>query len=152
MKKIFILAVFSLLLINSCKKGNDQVLKASDETTTPKPEARFSIANLASEDLILEGNITDFRNESTNGDSYLWDFGNGITSSEMVPHNISFIPCGGKYTISLTVKNKSGETSTYKQQFEILCRGRNAHRAGSIKPIHLNTQQINAAYSIQTHS
>jgi hypothetical protein len=143
----FILLLFAF--ISGCKKS-DNIAKV--ETAEPKTSAFFKIGNLVSNGLILEGNVADFNNLSTNADSYLWDFGNGNTSVQRIPTDISFVPCGGHYTISLQVKNKKGETATYSESFEILCRGKNAHSAGVIAPIHINTNQIHAQYNVHSHS
>jgi PKD repeat protein len=136
MKKI--MPAFLLLLIAwSCKK-NEPI------KTTPvivKPTAFFRINNLVNSNEILEANIADFENTSLNADSYSWDFGNGVHSSQKIPQNISFTPCGGNYTISLVVKNKAGE-SKYEQNYTVLCRGKNAHTNGKISLSHYNSAQI----------
>lgn len=150
MKKVFILVAFVTILVNGCKKGND--IKADNlPAVIEKPTASFKIDNLVSEDLILEGNIVDFDNQSLQAGTYYWDFGNGIYSNDKIPQNISFVPCGGKYTISLVVTNKAGE-SRYAQTFDILCRGKSAHRAGPIKPIHVSTAQIASLGLSKQHS
>ncbi|MFT3911570.1 MAG: PKD domain-containing protein [Ferruginibacter sp.] len=142
MKKILIAFLVTGFLLNGCKKGNE-VSSPSTDPVKPaaKPTAAFKITNLVSSGKILEGNITDFDNQSANGDTYLWDFGNGITSGKMIPTDISFSPCGGYYTISLTVKNKAGDAARYSQDFTIMCRGKNAHN----KPVvHIRTSEIPA--------
>ncbi|MEO8768736.1 MAG: PKD domain-containing protein [Ferruginibacter sp.] len=147
MKKIAIASLLICFLVSSCKKGNDVASQSSDavKTTTAaadvKPTASFRISNLVSPGMILEGNITDFENTSQNGDTYLWDFGNGITSTQKIPNDISFVPCGGTYSISLTVKNKLGDVATSSQAYTILCRGKNAHNT---PVVHLPTAAIHA--------
>ena len=94
--------------------------------------------------------INDFKNNSANADSYFWDFGNGVTSTEKVPTNISFVPCGGNYTITLKVSNRKGETATYAHAYEIQCRGRFAgsgkghHEHVPLPVVHLSGTQLNA--------
>lgn len=44
-----------------------------------------------------------FTNESVGGDSYLWDFGDGTTSTEENP--VHTFPNGGSFDVSLTVEN-----------------------------------------------
>lgn len=67
----------------------------------PNPEAAFAIA--------IEGNKVSFANFS-DGDSYLWDFGNGQTSTEKDPDPVVYDALG-TYTITLVVTkgNKSSE-------------------------------------------
>ena len=146
MKKIALASLLICLLATSCKKGNDVSPQSSDAvkpatTADVKPTASFRITNLVSPGMILEGNITDFENISLNGDTYLWDFGNGITSTQKIPNDISFVPCGGTYNISLTVTNKSGDVATSSQAYTILCRGKNAHNS---PVVHLPTPAIHS--------
>ena len=142
--KSFITILLITFCFIGCKKGNEITTTSNqNQPEKIKPVAGFRINNLVSSDLILEGNIVDFENQSENADSYYWDFGNGVHSTEKIPQNIIFVPCGGHYTISLVVKNTAGESKS-EQSFVILCRGRSAHRTGAIKPIHLSTSQITA--------
>lgn len=143
MKKILLAFLVIGFLLNGCKKGNDVAAASSDPVKQPtedaKPTAAFKITNLVTSGMILEGNIADFNNQSQNGDTYLWDFGNGLTSTQKIPNDISFVPCGGTYTISLTVKNKTGDAASYSQVYSILCRGKNAHNTA---PVHIPTSSI----------
>lgn len=52
----------------------------------------------------------DFTNSSTNGNSYLWDFGDGSTSSQMNPPTHTY--AAGNYTVTLTVTNDCGTDVT----------------------------------------
>jgi PKD repeat protein len=145
MKKIALASLLICFLVSACKKGNDVSPQSSDavkpKAAEAKPTASFRITNLVSSGMILEGNITDFENQSQNGNEYLWDFGNGITSSKKIPNDISFIPCGGTYNITLTVKNKSGDVATSSQAYTVLCRGKNAHNT---PVVHLPASAIHA--------
>ena len=52
------------------------------------------------------GMVVDLTNTSTNSDTYLWDFGNGETSTE---ENVTVtMPFGQDFTINLTAYNSSG--------------------------------------------
>lgn len=135
MKKICFALLASALLTVGCKKGNETIQSQPEA----KPVAAFKISNLTSTGKILEGNFTDFDNKSTNGNTYKWDFGNGITSTDARPTNIYFVPCGHNYQISLTVTNKSGVSDTYSETFEVMCRGKNAHNT---PPVHIPTVEI----------
>jgi hypothetical protein len=141
MKKIFFPVFLFSVLINGCKKNDDtQPVPAPAEE---KVVASFDITNLVSPDMIREGNICDFTNTSKGATSYTWDFGNNTSSSEVLPSNQSFVPCGGTYTITLTAKNKSGKIATCSHSYTILCRGKMAHRSGVIMaPTHYSTLEL----------
>jgi PKD domain/CHU_C Type IX secretion signal domain len=49
-----------------------------------------------------------FVNNSVNGESYLWDFGDNVYSVDKDPSHIYYIP--GNYIVSLTVTNISGQS------------------------------------------
>lgn len=91
MKKTIILFVTSIMMFNfiSCEKD-----------VTP-PVALFSYSG----DTIVPSAI-DFINESTGASSYLWDFGDGITSTEENPSHIYTEV--GTFTVKLTVNNDGG--------------------------------------------
>jgi PKD repeat protein len=85
----------------------------SDTTTTesitvlPQPLAAFSADNT----LGCPGLVVKFKNTSTDGVSYLWDFGDGTTSTEFEPTHV-FNADKEFYTISLTATNALGCTYT----------------------------------------
>jgi PKD repeat protein len=71
------------------------------------PEALFSFTAGG------DGRTITFTNESTDANSYAWDFGDGETSTEASPVHI--FPALGKYTITLTATGSGGEnTFTYE--------------------------------------
>jgi len=49
-----------------------------------------------------------FVNNSTNGESYLWDFGDGVFSAEKEPAHTYYIP--GGYIVSLSITNVAGQS------------------------------------------
>lgn len=85
----------------------------SDTTTTesitvlPQPLAAFSADNT----LGCPGLVVKFKNTTTDGVSYLWDFGDGTTSIEFEPQHV-FNADKEYYTISLTATNALGCTYT----------------------------------------
>lgn len=127
MKKIIPGLLALVVLISSCSKGKD-VSPNSAIAEVAKPAAAFVINNPASSTMITEDRILDFDNKSANGDFYYWDFGNGKYSTEKVPTNISFAPCGTIATITLTVKNNHGDVSTTSQTFTVLCKGKHVQQ------------------------
>ncbi len=58
----------------------------------------------------LNGLMANFDNTSTNADTYLWDFGDGNTSSEANPEH-TYTDCG-TYTVTLTSTNLCGTASS----------------------------------------
>lgn len=64
-------------------------------TATPQPEAEFTFAGT--------GLSVEFTNSTTNATSYLWDFGDGNSSTEVNPtHTYS---AAGLYMVTLTANN-----------------------------------------------
>lgn len=83
----------------------------------PALTASFSINNLNS--TVNEKSPVLLSNHSTNAVSYLWDFGNGNTSTEAVP-SLAYQKCG-IYTIKLTVTGADGSTKTTQRDITSLC-------------------------------
>ncbi|CAM4256997.1 PKD repeat-containing protein [Pedobacter westerhofensis] len=95
----------------------------SDTTTTesvtvlPQPLTAFS----ADVTLGCPGLAVQFKNTSTDGVSYLWDFGDGTTSNEFQPRHV-FTGAQEYYTISLTATNSLGcpATTTMNQYIHVV--------------------------------
>jgi gliding motility-associated-like protein len=62
--------------------------------------------------------LVDLTNTSSNYTLSAWDFGNGQTSSATNANGVSY-PAAGTYTITLTVQNTDGCTSTVSQVIEV---------------------------------
>lgn len=75
----------------------------------PLPQASYTYAN--------NSGIVTFTNTSSNGLSYLWDFGDSTTSVQQNPSH--FYSLNGNYNVSLTVVGACGDTSVYMQQIII---------------------------------
>jgi len=72
----------------------------------------------ASDDTIRINEAVRFNNISVTGESYLWDFGDGTTSSEVDPgHTFTDF---GIYSVRLTVTSPNGCTSATTQQITVL--------------------------------
>jgi len=69
------------------------------------PEAEFSVSNYS-------GRI-EIENTSRYATEYKWDFGNGETSEEKEP--MVYYTDSGTYTIKLTAKGKTGETTISRE-------------------------------------
>ncbi len=85
------------------------VIKSQFIRVLPEPTADFSFS--------LNGGTATFTNLSQNADSYLWDFGDGSTSSDENPtHEYT---ATGEYTVSLTVTNECGQ-NTFSQTVNVV--------------------------------
>lgn len=95
-------AMFSMAtLLSSCGKDEPK----------PAPEAAFSFKATG------DGRTIEFTNESTNATSYLWDFGDGQTSTEVNPvHTYAEFK---EYTVTLTATGEGG-TNTYTYKITIV--------------------------------
>lgn len=94
MRKIkYYLAALSFLLLASCAK----------------PLAKFTLQD---EDRQAPSTII-FQNNSEKSESFLWDFGDGNTSTEESPEHKYFL--SGKYVIKLTAKKGKRESVTEKE-------------------------------------
>ena len=126
MKQLSIIILFALVA-GSCQKGSSDVAKTGTSAgpvvtpAAPPPSANFRISNAINATSIWEMLKLTFENSSKNADSYFWDFGNGITSTDKIPQNIEFAPCSMTYTITLTVKSKDGQSSTFSAPYFVAC-------------------------------
>jgi PKD repeat protein len=95
-KTIIYSALFFLfsttLFFSSCKKDNPE----------PAPIANFSISG----DNNFAPSKVSFLNTSTNAVSFIWDFGDGQTSTVESPSHL--YADGGTFNVTLTVKNSDG--------------------------------------------
>src|SRR6185295_4251187 len=98
MKPLSIFLLFIIALISGCKKGtsdNDEVIKPN-----PTVDFTFSTGDGFAPDTI------HFTNQTTDADSYQWDFSDGISSIETNPSHIFQNP--GTYNVKLTGTNTTG--------------------------------------------
>lgn len=91
MKRIIFLAFLIPLFLVSCHKHEDLI-----------PVAKFS----ADTDNPVVGQDVYFYNESHNGVTYKWDFGDGFISNDKEP--IHYFAANGVYNVTLTVVSGSG--------------------------------------------
>jgi len=125
MKRFYTCLMLIAVIVISCQKDKGTSISITGTSNQPvvvkPPTADFRISNAISSGNVWEALTLNLTNASQNADSYYWDFGNGVTSTEKTPSNISLAPCGFTYTISLTVKNKNGVSSTYSAPFNVVC-------------------------------
>jgi PKD repeat protein len=98
--KFTCLGIFALMLFSSCNKKNDK--------STNKPSAKFSISGFENP---VPSTIT-FINVSSNATSYLWNFGDGTTSTDINPtHTYN---SNGSYLMRLRATGPEGVDSVCK--------------------------------------
>ncbi len=89
---------YSVTLIASAPGGNSTFTQTSYITVLDTPTAGFT-SNVG-------GTVATFSNNTTNGDTYLWDFGDGNTSTGPNPMNDYLTD--GVYTVVLMATNQCG--------------------------------------------
>ena len=101
-------------VISGCGKSNN-----ADDSA---PVASFKITNTVEEGVIIESTTLQIQNNSRNADSYEWDFGDGIVSSDRTPAGIVYRQCPIIREIRLTVRTRTGRTHTIVQTIRVRCR------------------------------
>jgi PKD repeat protein len=79
------------------------------QTVTETNYVVMGIAPVANFTFIPNGNNVSFFNQSINGITYLWNFGDGTTSTNLNPTHT--YAAGGTYTVTLAVTNNCGEVT-----------------------------------------
>lgn len=89
------MALLSILLVSSC---------GDDEKAVPAPEASFTIEK--------SGKTITVTNNSTDGETYAWDFGDGSgTSTDENPDPYTYT-ANASYIVKLTVTNATGDDAS----------------------------------------
>jgi hypothetical protein len=118
MNKLLISLLFAVV-ISGCNKSGNAENPANDD---PIPTANFKINNTVAYDTILEGLAVEFENNSQFADSYEWDFGDGMVSTERIPRGIVYRQCPGVREIRLVVRTRRGRTATHIRTIHVRCR------------------------------
>jgi PKD repeat protein len=128
MKQLSIFILLSAIIISSCQKSKESTSVVTPPVTSAAPAAPAPTASFKITSTLATGNhnvqelkTMVFENDSENGDSFFWDFGNGTTSTEKVPSNITLWPCQTTLTIKLTVTSKNGKVATYSDLYNVIC-------------------------------
>ena len=93
---------FDVTLTVTNAAGSDETTQSGYITVGDAPTANFNSSGT--------GATYAFTSTSTDADSYLWDFGDGNTSTDENPTHSYATP--GNYTVTLTVTNACGNAST----------------------------------------
>lgn len=93
--------------------GLAMLVACNDEAVVEKPLAFFTFeADAENSQLIV------FTNETENGDSYVWDFGDGSATSTDVNPTHEYAD-GGDYTVTLTATNAGGN-NVYSNEITVI--------------------------------
>jgi len=91
--------------------------------TVPAPTASFT----ASSKSICKGQNVTYTNQSAGGTSNLWTFAGGSPATSTIANPVVSYSVPGVYSITLTVSNASGSTSSVKQVTVNACTGISEH-------------------------
>ncbi len=99
---------------------HDSVNVWSIVTTDTIQKLPFPIANFSYNDVVnCDSTVINFNDLSIDGDTYLWNFGNGNYDSTANPTHTYYLP--GIYTVMLTVTDSASQLdSTYQQIITII--------------------------------
>jgi PKD repeat protein len=104
MKKIFLVFGLIILMSTGCRKiKQDNIV----------PTASFSVDLTTPE---TNQNI-HFTNQSSDADTYLWDFGDGTTSTDVDP--VHYYTAEGSYTTTLTAYRNNGNSDNYQLTIDV---------------------------------
>ena len=96
--------VYNVKLIGASTNGErDSVIAVNLITVLADPVAKFVCEKKKG----CVDNTFEFKNESLNGDNYLWDFGDGSTT--VLPNPNHTYNASGKYTVKLIAYNSGGK-------------------------------------------
>ncbi len=102
---IFLMMTATAITFSSCKK---------DEEDPPASDPVASFQFTVSETNYMEATFTNF---SQNATSYMWDFGDGETSTEKDP--VHLYASTGTFTVKLTAKNDAGKSADFSNAVTI---------------------------------
>lgn len=111
--KHFYLFFFFLALLSSCSTE-----PVEGDEKDPDPDSSLDACFQLSDTVLAIGQDLEITSCSEGAVSYLYDFGNGDTSTEENPQ--TEFDVGGEYTITLTVTNDEEETDVYTKQVTVL--------------------------------
>ena len=114
MKKIIIILISGIYILNSCNKEEDKLV----DDPKVKPTADF----IASKTSVIKGEEIFFSDKSTNSPTnWTWNFGDGAASdikhSQNPSHSYEFL---GVFSISLTAQNQYGLDEKIREDYVVV--------------------------------
>ncbi len=120
---LFTLFLLTVIVSGCSKSSNNNVPIKEEAVHQPALSAKFDVTLTINNDGVKEGDDVTFNNQSLSAVSYLWEFGNGFTSTEKSP-TYQF-GCGNA-NIKLTVTGANGATALFTRDLLVYCKGKNA--------------------------
>jgi hypothetical protein len=112
--------VYKVVVTNS--SGCSATSNNSTITTIPSPTANFTNTIL--------GNVVTFTNTSTNGNQYLWNFGDFTTDTQFSPIK-TYSGGGGTFNVTLRVTNSCGVYNDVSKIVTVSCTSMYTLKTGS---------------------
>jgi PKD repeat protein len=123
MKSIIFTLCLLTVIVSSCSKNSNSNTPVKEETPVlTAPLAKFSVTYTINNDGVKEGDDVRLDNQSVNAVSYLWDFGNGTTSTEKSP--VYQFACGNM-NVKLTIIGENNSTAVFTKDLLVYCKGKN---------------------------
>lgn len=117
-RKIFVLSLHITMAIFMVGCVGDELFRDELPDSNSKPDTVFPEANFSYAAAIEDFRTINFSNLSSESTVFLWDFGNGNTSTEKDP---SFTFAGeGTYPVSLTASDANGVTDTITIEVQVV--------------------------------
>jgi uncharacterized lipoprotein YddW (UPF0748 family) len=106
---------YTVSLVASNNGNNDMVTQNIAVTVLPDAIANYTFST---DTLFLPGAIAYFTNGSSHADSYVWDFGNGLTSTGEHPWSEYFSE--GSYEVTLIAESATCDNDTLSSMITVL--------------------------------
>ncbi|HET8861372.1 PKD domain-containing protein [Marivirga sp.] len=129
---------YEVMLIAENEQGCEQIYKMDGIKVLPTPNVDFDLT-VSGECYPVEVSLTNNSDNLLNP-SYLWDFGDGQTSTEPNP-SIVFHKTG-EFNISLTVQNDNGCPVTVMHDKKILVRDTTKHHEADLNQILVENNRV----------
>jgi PKD repeat protein len=134
MKSVLFTLLLLAVIVSACSKSSKNTTPVKEEVVVPVLTAKFAVTYTINNDGVKEGDNVPLENQSVNAVSYLWDFGNGFTSTEKNP--VNQFGCG-TLPVKLTVTGSTGATATFTKDLLVYCKGKNnGGRSGNDGHVH----------------
>ncbi len=106
---------YNVSLVAVGSGGTANISQTLNIIIAPAPTASFTPLN---NPIYLPNATAYFTNNSSNGTSYTWDFGNGLSSTDFNPW--SSYTTTGTYTVTLTASNGTCGSDTYTTDIQVM--------------------------------
>ena len=104
----------TVFYVSNADESYESLRKRTNVTVSPNPSATFTV----SPETTQSGEILTFSATGTDGTTWLWNFGDGITSAVQNP--VHSYKDGGEYEVVLTVTSAEGCKTTAKKTLGII--------------------------------